>query len=109
LIDTSIADLFVKPGGLYYGSSLMYTPNPLSYLDTIWGNAQFFLEKYQVPWKASDGVRPKETIRLNPNNPAHGWKWYPKGWACVSFRSGDVWRIWTLPISKLEEICGPHP
>ena len=109
LIDTSIADLFVKPGGLYYGSSLQYTPNPMTYLDAIWGNAQFFLEEYQVPRKGYSGARPKETIRPNPSNPGYGWKWYPnKGWACVWFRS-DVERIITLWPEKLEEICGPHP
>lgn len=111
LIDTSIAELFVKPGGVYYGSSTLYTPNPLSFILTIWGDTQFFLEEYRIPKRRTGSVNPSETIRLNPNNPSYGWKWYPEygSWACVHFRPHGSERIITLWPQRLKEICGPHP
>lgn len=50
LFDTSIAELFVKPGGTYYGSSVLYSGNPLSFV-YFWftDKMQFILEPYKVP------------------------------------------------------------
>lgn len=53
LVDTSIAELFVKPGGTYWGSEYKYTGNPLAFIYFIWGSASFTLDLYRVPARAT--------------------------------------------------------
>ena len=63
LVDTSIAELFVKPGGMYYGSTVLYTGNPISFIHFIFTDkAQFLLESYQVP---GGGVRDEYVMHMH--------------------------------------------
>ena len=63
LADVSIAELFVKPAGVYYGSSVMYSACPLNFPYFLWTDkAQYFLEEYHVqPLQRQRQQRGKET------------------------------------------------
>jgi hypothetical protein len=49
LVNTSIGELFVKQGGVYWGASELFTPNPAHIIGILYGEGQFFLERYDVP------------------------------------------------------------
>lgn len=84
-----IANLFVRPGGLYYGVTKSYAPSPFG---PLWKDSEVLLTEYRVQMQPSWG---SGSPGLAGKKLAFKITWPPFGGAFDGYRDGGKLWIWT--------------
>lgn len=88
-VNMDIGNLFVKPGGVYWGTPISYSPNPLG---VYWGDAHTGLTKYIIGMQPSWGTGPPSEYGLIPT---YHFVWPPYGGAVPAYKDGDKYWFYT--------------